>query len=61
MSSCIKELYDYDIVKKSSKCGNISLKRNFYKNKNMSDGSDPRCIKCWNQKFLDNRERKKLY
>ena len=32
MSNCIKELYDYDLVKKCSKCGILSLKNNFYKN-----------------------------
>ena len=30
MSSCIKELYDYDLVKKCSNCENISLKSNFH-------------------------------
>ena len=32
MSNCIKELYDYDLVKKCGKCGIISLKSNFYEN-----------------------------
>ena len=30
MSNCIKVLYDYDMVKKCSKCGTISLKSNFH-------------------------------
>ena len=32
MSSCNKELYDYDFSLKCSDCGNISLKSNFHKN-----------------------------
>ena len=30
MSSCIKDLYDYDLVKKSLKCVNVLLKSNFH-------------------------------
>ena len=33
MSSCNKDLFDYDLLKKCSKCGIISLKINFHKNK----------------------------
>ena len=29
MSNCIKDLYDYDVVKKCSKCGIVKLKSNF--------------------------------
>ena len=31
MSSCIKDLYDYDLVKKCSKCKKNLLKSNFHK------------------------------
>ena len=31
MSNCIKELYDYELVKKCSKCGISSSKSNFHK------------------------------
>ena len=31
MSSCIKDLYDYEIAKKCSKYGNTLLISNFYK------------------------------
>ena len=41
MSNCIKDLYDYHSVKKCSKCGIISLKSNFHKNKNKNDGFQP--------------------
>ena len=48
MSSCIKDLYDYDLIKKCSKCGIISLKSNFHRNKNMNDGLSPHCKICKN-------------
>ena len=32
MSNCIKDLFDYDLVRKWSKCIIISLKSNFHKN-----------------------------
>ena len=51
MSNCIKELYDYDLVKNCSKCGNISLKNNFHKNKNTKDGLNTHCIQ-----YRKNRE-----
>ena len=38
MSNCNKDLYDSDLIKNCLKCGNISLKSNFHKNKNMKDG-----------------------
>ena len=31
MRNCIKDLYDYDLIKKCSKCKIISLKSNFHK------------------------------
>ena len=50
MSNCIKDLYDYDLVKKCSKCGNISPKSNFRKNKNMRDRLNTHCNDCVSQK-----------
>ena len=46
MSSCIKDLYDYDLVKTCRVCKNVLLKSNFHKNKNMSDGLHSYCIPC---------------
>ena len=46
MNSCFKELYDYDLVKKCSKCGIISLKSNFYKDSIKKDGYKSECIFC---------------
>ena len=61
MSNCIKDLYDYDLVKKCLKCGIISLKSNFHKNKNSNDGLFSHCKSCVIQKQriydIENRER----
>ena len=46
MSNCIKDLFDYILVKKCTKCGIFSLKSNFHKNKNMKDGLQPYCKSC---------------
>ena len=61
MSSCIKDLIDYDLVKKCSKCGNILLKSNFHKKLSSKDGLDPRCVPCWKNYCFDNRGRVKRY
>ena len=57
MSNCIKDLYDYDLVKKCLKCGMISLKSNFHKNKNRNDGLQSRCKFCVNEYYLKNNEK----
>ena len=46
MSNCIEDLYDYDLVKKCSKCGITSLKTNFNKNMKSSDGLISQCRTC---------------
>ena len=33
MSSCIKDLYDYNLIEQCQMCKNILLKSNFYKKK----------------------------
>ena len=38
MSACKKDLYDYDSDKKCLKCGNISRKSSFHKDKSREDG-----------------------
>ena len=55
MSNCIKDLYDYDLVKKCSKCKTVSLKSNFYKDITKYDGYRPSCKLCTNQYYYDNR------
>ena len=57
MSNCIKELYDYDLIKKCPKCGIISLKSNFHKRMLSIDGLDPRCKFCEKALYLDKRDR----
>ena len=65
MSSCIEELFDYDLVEKCLKCGNISRKSNFHKNKNMKDGLITHCKNCVIQKQkqydIENRDKKREY
>ena len=72
MSTCIKDLYDYDLIKKCLKCGKISLKGNFHKDKSRQDDLQPYCKVCrknfYNENlakikkyFLDNRNKKKEY
>ena len=76
MSSCNKDLYDYDLVKKCSKCKILSLKSNFHKNKKLSDGLYEQCKVCrkeyymnnsielvqkQNEKYLENRDQTKEY
>ena len=43
MSNCIREIFDYDLVKKCCRCEIISLKSNFHKNKKSSDGLNSIC------------------
>ena len=61
MSSFIKDLFDYDLVKKCSKCGIVKLKSNFHKKLNFSDGLVSQCKSCVVQKQRiydsENRER----
>ena len=65
MSNCIKDLYDYDLVKKCSKFGIISLKSNFHKNKNMKDGLQPSCVPCvkqiQKQYYNENPDKRRKY
>ena len=55
MSNCVNDLFDYDLVKKCCRCGIISLKSNFYKNKTKRDGLQLPCISCRKEYYLDNR------
>ena len=65
MNICIKEICDYDLVNRCSKCGIISLKSNFHKDKFKYDGLKAICIICGKKYFLENRNRvvnnQKLY
>ena len=61
MTNCIKELFDYDLVKKCSECEIVKLKSNFHKKLKSSDGLQPHCKSCVIQKQRiydsENRER----
>ena len=57
MSNCIKDLYEYELVKKCSKCGIKSLKSNFHKNKTKRDGYRSECRLCSKEYYYNNRDR----
>ena len=57
MSNCIKDLYEYDLIKKCLRCGDISLKSNFHKDKSRQDGLQPYCICCRTQYYNENRDK----
>ena len=57
MSNCIKDLYDYDLVKKCSKCGIIPLKSNFRKKSRSVDGLNSICKGCMNDYHLKNNDK----
>ena len=59
MSTCIKDLYDYDMVKNCSKCGLISLKSRFYKKSISKDRLDLQCISCFKKNYSNNLEKTK--
>ena len=46
MSGCIKDLYDYELVKKCSRCVIISLKSNFHRQSKSKNGLQPQCKRC---------------
>ena len=48
MSTCIKDLYDYDLIKKCRVCKNISLMSNFGKKIKTKDGLQSQCNFCAN-------------
>ena len=65
MSSCIKDLHDYDLVTKCSKCGIISLKINFHKPSKSSEGFLSQGEFCIKDYYVHNKDRllnkQKLY
>ena len=61
MSNCIKDLYDYDLVKKCCRCGIVSLKSNFHNNKLTKDGVRSECMICRRKYYNENQEKTKKY
>ena len=62
MSNCIKDLYDYDLIKKCSKGGIVKLKSNFHKKIKSSDGFFSQCKSCviQKQRIYDCENREKI-
>ena len=58
MSNCIKDLFDYELVKKCCRCKSICLKSNFYENKK-DDGLHPQCKFCAKKYYNENPDKKK--
>ena len=63
MSNCIKDFYDYDLVKlfqmwnqNCSKCGITSLKNKFYNDSIKKDGYNSECIFCSKEYSYVNRD-----
>ena len=54
MSNCIKEIYDYDLVKQCLKGGNTSLESNFHENKSTKDGLNSISKGCMKDYYLNN-------
>ena len=50
----MKEIYDYEFVKKCYKCGIILLKSNFQKNKTKYVGLNSNCKVCRKQCYNEN-------
>ena len=53
----INQIVENAMMKLCSKCGNISLKSNFHKNKNRKDGLQSRCKFCVNEYYLKNNDK----
>ena len=60
MSTCIKDLFDYNLVKKCGRCKNILLKSNFNKDKTKKDGVQGICIICFKQYHNNRKERRSI-
>ena len=57
MSSWIKDLFDYELVKKCSNCGTFLLKFNFYIDGTKINGYRPECKFRCKKKFYHNQNR----
>ena len=60
MSNCIKDLFDYVLVKKCCRCKIILLKSNFNKDKTKKDGVQGICINCFKQYHNNRKERRSI-
>ena len=58
MINCVKDLYNYELVKQCCRCKLICLKSNFYKNIRKKDGANSTCKICMNKyikEYMKNR------
>ena len=60
MSNCIKDLFDYNLVKKCCICKNISLKSNFHGDRTKKDGVQGICKICFKQYHNNRKERRSI-
>ena len=60
MSSCIKDLYDNNLVKRCCRCKNILVQSNFNKIKIKRDGVQSFCIICFKQYHNNRKERRSM-
>ena len=54
MSNCIKDFFDYDLVKKCCRCKTFLLKSSFHKHKAKRDGYACECASCCKKFYLKN-------
>ena len=58
MSNCIKDLFDYDLVKKCCRCKIILLKSNFLKDNKRKEGVQRICMICFKQCHNNRKKRR---
>ena len=61
MSSCVKDLFDYDLVKVCSKCRIVQMRTNFHKNNQSLDGLRSICKSCCRIYYIENRDHQLEY
>ena len=61
MSNSIKELYDFDLVKKCCRCKNILLKTSFHKDNKRKDGVQTIRIFCIKQYHNNHKEQRNAH
>ena len=59
MSSCFKDLYDYELVEKCCRCKSICSKSIFYKNLNRKDGVNSMCKICKDKYIKESMKNRK--
>ena len=53
MSSCIRDLFDYDLFKKCCRCGIVKLKSNFHKRTLSKDALYIQCEVCRKEYYMN--------